>query len=128
MQNCSFSSIFLFEVHRIILSKINHNQRKMFACCCSNKYINCIFTLKMFLQKANVTVHCSTEVWSCNTHKQKFFENLYNCLLPTYLEYQNLFCGNLTMSSINLATYGLKLECICWTGKALLMLFWDQQI
>jgi len=54
-------------------------------------------------EEENFTIHLSlhdaclsdsTEVWSCNTLKKKFFENLY-FLVTNVLMYQNLVCGTL---------------------------------
>ena len=41
----------------------------------------------------------------------------YIFLLPTYLVYQNLFCGTL-ICPLSIWQFGFKLECICWTGKS----------
>ena len=58
-----------------------------------------------------VTWRDSAEVWSWNTLKKN--------VLPTYLVYQNLFCGTL-ISPLPILQLGLKLECICWTGKSVM--------
>jgi len=60
------------------------------------------------------------------THLKRKYSKTYMFLLPMYLVYQNLFCGTLICPvSIWL---GLKGNVSVEQGKALLMLFRDQQI
>jgi len=63
----------------------------------------------------------SSEVWSCNTFKKMFLQNLY-FLLPKYLVYDNLFCGTI-ICPLSIRQLGLKLECICWTEKSVTYAF-----
>jgi len=44
-----------------------------------------------------------------------------------YFVYQNLFYGTL-ICPLSFWQLGLKLECICWTGKSVTKVFRDQQI
>jgi len=53
-----------------------------------------------------ISLRDSTEVWSCNTLKKK----TYMFWLPTYLVYQNLFCGTL-IYPLSIWQLGLKFEC-----------------
>jgi len=59
-------------------------------------------------------LHWGLVVWLT---KKYFFPKNYIFFLPTYLVYQNLCWGTLICPLLNWQL-GLKLECICWTGKS----------
>ena len=55
--------------------------------------------------------------WGLVLSIKKIFFKAYIFFLPTYLVYQNLFCGTLKYPLL-IWQLGFKLACICWTEKS----------